>query len=862
MGKVTDYLIALVKKQVDDHGIVVWYDPEKNYTEVVQNLSLPGVPVLQFKGSYFELREQLEPFLEFVDKDGQPRPDCGVPPKVIVYVPQHRAETHHALVEAECAGVVIEPGQRSLPCNTRLRVIAEAVFRTLAPQQVDEIAKQVESGAWTLSDLDWRADQAGTVGSINLIFGTTSSTEVALEFVASDQHDKAIQEKQAMPELAALFKSALGIEIEDKLTPEAARKKLQRVLLLTDLVAGIPAKSRSTPPGGVPMPVRKPHIGAARDICKLWRNRVDLRQAYVDAAQAVEAEAGVNHLGLPALLLSDLETFPFIEKQLVEQAEKAILDDKVGDALELASRRKNSFWSLQLSAYQLHWTLIENAARVLLTSRRIAGELKAAKKNAAMMAQAYTDGTDAWCVLDTCYRQLERQFADFDPEPAGTHDQLQKVIEHARQRYSDTVGDCAEAFARALAAAEFQVAGVQTQDRIFADVVAPLVEAGRRTAYVLVDALRFEMGRELVDGLNDFEVSLKPAIAQLPTITEVGMASLLPGAEHGMELADAGNGKVCVKIGANILKDRPSRVEHLQDVFGEKLLVLKLSELMKPTRKQQERIQQAMLLVVTSQEIDRRGEEAEDEAEARRYMDEVLGKLRKGIRRLGALGVEEFVVTADHGHLFGDVIVSGMKIEQPGGQTVDLHPRVWIGYGGRADDAYLRVSAAQIGLGGNMELAFPFGLACFAVKGGASAYLHGGISLQEMVVPMAMLRRKSVAPAVGPIAVNLTVEKPAVTTRVFSVTACYTAEGLFAPSEVRIRLLVLAKGKEVGRVAYAESGFQEATGEIVLKRNEPNIALLRLDETRDVESLTVVAIDAATDSEVGRTGLLRLSLVV
>lgn len=862
MGKVTDYLVGLIQKQVNEHGIVVWYDPEGCYTAVAQNLSLPGVPVLHFKGSYFELREQLEPYLEFVDKDGEPKPDCGVPPKVIVYVPKDRRDTHHALVEAECAGVVMEPGQPSRPCNTRLRVIAEAVFRELAPQQVEEIAKQVESGAWSLADLDWRAEQAGTVGSINLVFGTTSSTEVALEFAASAQHDKAIVEKQAMPELAALFKSALGIEIEQTLTPEAARQKLRRILLLTDLVAGLPAKSQSTPAGGLALPARKPHIEAVRDICKVWRNRSDFREAYVAAAQAVEAEAGAHKLGVAASLLVELETFPFIEKRLVEEAEKAILDGKAAEALELTSRRKNSFWSLQLPAYQVRWALIENAARVLLTSQRIAGELKSAKKNAAAMMRSYTDGTEAWCVLDTCYRHMERQFAAFDLEHTGDHDQLQKVIERARQRYTDIVGNCAEAFAQALAAAEFEVAGVQTQDRIFADVVAPLVATGKKTAYVLVDALRFEMGRELVDGLQDFQVNLTPALAQLPTITEVGMASLTTGAENGMELTDAGGGKVGVKIGANILRDRPSRLKQLQDRYGEKLAVYKLGELIKPTNKQQVEIRQASLIVVTSQEIDRLGEDAEDEAEARRYMDEVLEKLRKGIRRLSALGVEQFVVAADHGHLFGDAITSGMKIDPPGGQTVDLHRRVWVGRGGRADDAYLRVNASQIGLAGDFELAFPRGLACFTVRGGASAYLHGGISLQEMAIPVVVLKAKKPLPTTGEVSVKFTMDKPKVTTRFFSVTALFSAEGLFGTEELRIRAVVLANGKQVGRAATAQHGFEDGTQEIRLKRGEPNAVTLMLTETKDVNSIMVVGINAATDLEVARLENIPVSVVI
>jgi len=476
--------------------------------------------------------------------------------------------------------------------------------------------------------------------------------------------------------------------------------------------------------------------------------------------------------------------------------------------------------------------------------------------------KAYTEGSDAWCALDTCYRRLERQYASFDLELTGAHDHLQKVLERARQRYTETVGTCAEAFGAALIAADFQLSEIQSQDRIFANEIAPLLKGERKTAYFLVDALRFEMGRELVEGLSDYEISLTPALAQLPTITEVGMASLLPGAETGMMLAEAGSGKVGIKIGAAVLKDRPSRVKHLEETFGEKLLVLKVLELMKPTKKRQEEIQHASLIVVTSQEIDRLGEEAEDESEARQYMEEVLEKLRKGIRRLSALGVEQFVVAADHGHLFGDAITSGMKIEPPGGQTVDLHRRVWVGRGGRADDAYLRVNASQIGLAGDLELAFPSGLACFVVKGGASAYLHGGISLQEMVVPVAVLRLKKVVPTTGAVSVKFTMDKPKVTTRFFSVTTHYSAEGLFGTEELRIRVSVLANGKQVGRAATAQYGFEDSTQEIVLKRGEPNAITLMLTETQDITSIAVVGINAATEFEVARLENIPVSLLI
>ena len=131
MGKVTDELKGLVQKQIDDHGIVVWYDPEKVYERAVSSLDLDETPLLKFGDSFFKLRHQIEPFLEFVDENGALRDHLEVPPRLLVYVPLDRAETRHALVEAEVAGVVVEPG--AIPAarsgETLLKTRSATTFR-------------------------------------------------------------------------------------------------------------------------------------------------------------------------------------------------------------------------------------------------------------------------------------------------------------------------------------------------------------------------------------------------------------------------------------------------------------------------------------------------------------------------------------------------------------------------------------------------------------------------------------------------------------------------------------------------------------------------------------------------------------
>jgi len=49
MGKIVDLVIETVKKQLKERGIVVWYDPQKVYMNLVRNLSLDDTNILIFE---------------------------------------------------------------------------------------------------------------------------------------------------------------------------------------------------------------------------------------------------------------------------------------------------------------------------------------------------------------------------------------------------------------------------------------------------------------------------------------------------------------------------------------------------------------------------------------------------------------------------------------------------------------------------------------------------------------------------------------------------------------------------------------------------------------------------------------------
>src|SRR5947207_2528055 len=66
---------------------------------------------------------------------------------------------------------------------------------------------------------------------------------------------------------------------------------------------------------------------------------------------------------------------------------------------------------------------------------------------------------------------------------------------------------------------------------------------------------------------------------------------------------------------------------------------------------------------------------------ARQAMDTILSNLARAVRRLAVAGIKNFVITADHGHLFSVEKDDSMKIDAPGGDEVELHRRCWIGRG-------------------------------------------------------------------------------------------------------------------------------------------------------------------------------------
>jgi hypothetical protein len=840
MHPLHDYVVKQLAEKIKLRRVVVWYDerrefepfvselcggPRKSNEPLLVSVGDCSVHLTEYSGSMFELRSFVEPHMSL-----------DSPALIVMYMPGcARDRRASVLMEIEKAGVTWEPQLKQLAKNVLLQKYTLGVVDEMLP-----FDRKV-----TYQDLARAA--AGSAGSdppsiLKSIFHDTSGNDGLLAaWIVNDARDDEIISKDATRELIKLVRARLGLEL-----PEDAMQSKLRAITLRYMLAGEFRSDLSCEPpaslDSVPKPPSKDEESAVRELAR--RLRTSFANAYADLADRVEEELGLRQAKLPAGALGSIDTFRFEERALLRHAGELIANSQFDEALDLVSKREHSFWLDRDVGRKAQWEASRRMAELGSIANHVRVAVKKANGDAAAWLNGYTT-KGGWYRLDQAQRRLEAWVANLDEEPE------ERPLGVVRRAYEDTCHAMAEGFTKAIVKAGWTVPGALHQTHVFSDVVS---ERPKPVAYFFVDAMRFEMGIELMERLpKTSEVSVRPAVAALPSITPIGMAALMPGASGSFSVVERG-GELGAQIDGTFLPDlsarkkfAAARVPKLVDLALDELLSLQPSKLAK-------KLGGAQVVVVRSQEIDHAGETGFT-FQARQVMDTVIDNLARAIRKLAAAGVEHAVVAADHGHLFfaADRDES-MRTDAPGGNTVELHRRCWVGRGGATPPGCVRVSASALGYASDLELVFPTGSGVFRA-GGDLAFHHGGPSLQELVIPVLTVRttvREPVRLSAGPITASGLPE--AVTNRIFSVTLIFgEKQMMLGETGIQVRPVLMAAGKQVGAVGMAVDAYLDrTTGCVKLEPNKPvTVAFLLSDES--ASSLRVIVQDPATDAELYRS---------
>jgi hypothetical protein len=838
MHPLHEYVAKQLAERLKSKKVVVWYDARGEFAPFIAEVrggartgkepmpvSVAGVSahLAEYEGSMFELRMAVEPLV--LD---------DVPVPVLIYLPCERDRHGSVLMELEKTGECYEPQLKRLARNVlRQRYTDGVIDEMMAPERI------------TYEDLARASADSASAEPPSILKGlfqeSRGSDGLLAAWLVSDARDAEIAEKEATRELTKLVRSRLGLELPEDASLAKLRSVTQRYVL-----AGEFRSDLSCPPpaslDGIPSPKTKEEEAAVRDLAR--RLRTGFAEAYTDLANRLEEELGLKSAKLPAGCLGAIDTFPFEERALLGHCGDLIANKKFDEALALVSEREHSFWLDRDVLRKAQW----EACRRMAELGSVAVSVRAALSKAAGDVNAWIDAYTAkggWYLVDQAQRRLEAWVSNLNEEPE------ERPLGVVRRTYEDACQAMADGFTKALAKAGWTASASMHQTRVFSEVVS---EGPKPVAYFLVDAMRFEMGIELSERLpKTVEVSVRHAVGVLPSITPIGMAALQPGASGSFSVVEQG-GRLGAQIEDAFLPDLPSR-RKFATARVPKLIDISLDELLSlPASKLSKRIDGAQVIMVRSQEIDHAGE-AGFTFQARQVMDTVIDNLARAIRKLAAVGVEQAIVSADHGHLFfASDRDESMRIDAPGGNTVELHRRCWIGRGGATPAGCVRVAASALGYASDLEFIFPTGLGIFKA-GGDLAFHHGGPSLQELIIPVVTVRSKAGEPprlSVGPITASGLPET--VTTRVFTVTLALGEKQMTLGATGRVvRPLLLSAGKQVGAVGMAvEAELDRATGCVKIEPDKPvTVAFLLSDDS--AKELRVVVQDPTTDAELYRS---------
>lgn len=415
----------------------------------------------------------------------------------------------------------------------------------------------------------------------------------------------------------------------------------------------------------------------------------------------------------------------FLQKLIHEVASKTISAQDVSGIIR--KRRR------------LHWSSKEDYTH-LYDAVGFAAKFQDKINRIHVGMESVSDGVRQYS--ETGYRmdQIYRKYI-YHARKSGQAGLLQALTEEIENLYSNKfllpLNDAWQAKVDQLT--KWKVDDFRLQRDIFDKFARPLRDKDIKVCVLISDAMRFEVGEELqarIKALDRFDAELKPAISMLPSYTQLGMAALLPNTT--LEIDPKTTSVIVDGMPASGLINREKILSANRP--DDRCKALKYEDLMKYTGADAKGlIRDHDILYVYHDRIDAIGDKTATEAGVFEAVENTFDDLVNAVRKLMSANAPRIIITADHGFLYQhheleESDYSSAKIE--GADVGTINRRFVLGHGLSPDPAMKSFSSEELGLAGDTEVMIPKSINRLRRSGAGSRFVHGGASLQEVVIPV------------------------------------------------------------------------------------------------------------------------------
>lgn len=703
----SDRIAQALTKLFNRHRIVFWYDTKQELRDDFEALSLPGIEKLELTNNEFGIKYRIlreQPEQKFLLYRDGPQPD----------------ELDNWLLDVQ---------------------LAHAEFRT------DQVA------IW-LSELELGLEFADVIQSHAEFFQAVKRKDALKKMLRADDTPGQIRLK--MLAVCAASEPRMDSVLED-LLQELAEGRDDKIKLISRCTLDGFLWEQLTRCYGYPSD--EPSIrdfaielfkscyamgtdgqvnltGDALVFLKRWKDSRQFESCFetlsAECADVLNIEQDLAKRDLTELI--ELDYFRLIDQKIISDLVRAVASRTLssGDVTLWIRQRRQGHWYRE---FRHLYEAIDFAAQFL----QVLGEVNLEVDSLASGVERYCR---AWYRLDQLYRKFTVHV-----RMSGQASLMETLTEQIENLYSNNyllkLGDSFQTVVDS--AIKWEASPVRRQREFFEHWVRPFLRKDNKVCVIISDAMRYEIGEELLSLIRQedrYSAEIEPALSMLPSYTQLGMAALLPN----KELAIADNETGTVLVDRQSSQGTANRTKILQMALNGCGQAISAEDFMAMNRDDgRELLKANLVLYIYHNRIDHTGDKMHSEGQAFEAAEHTLDDLLKLVKKLTATNANNLLITADHGFIYQhrEIAESDFLSVEPEGEVILYRDRRFIlGKKLKPSPGLHTFKAEQLGLCGDVEVQIPKSINRLRLKGSGSRFVHGGASLQEVVIPVIKINKK------------------------------------------------------------------------------------------------------------------------
>ena len=770
------------------HRLVFWYDASGEWKDTFQSYADAGVHKLIVAGNEFgtKVRVVREPNTEA---------------RFLIYAPIARpADGDNWLLDLLLQGYEYKADKASLALQ-EVGLPHEFLHLTEDHAPYFTNAKRVEA----LKDVIGKDDQSREIQikMMSVLAGTAVEVDaMLLKFLDG------ITEAQLMDPVIESFESAALVE--------PFWKEVERLFGYTTPTPSLRDFAVSLFRGANPLDKQVKIHPHAKVFLQRWKDSQKHEAAFCQWSRHMEKELQIaNALGeldeRGTVGISD--TFEIFEKFTLHRLCQAFAKGAAAvDLRAVMQERRASFWR---SEHEHGYAALEQAVEL----REL---LAAADLTVDSLAGGFNRYVASWWKIDLAYRQCIWNLRHY-----GQVQVMEQITQWVEKSYvNNFLLPLADRWSDQMRGLEtWDCPGTTAQRKFFGQYVQPFLAKGQKVFVIISDALRFEAAADFAQRLrsaNRWTAEVEAVFGVLPSFTQLGMAALLPGQQLAVDPASAN-----VTVDGRSATGTENRDAILKAACAGRAAAIQAEAFLELNTKTDGRtlMKDHDVIYIYQNIIDKTGHSLPTEAKTFDAVESAFAELDLIIKKVANINGTNMLLTADHGFIFqqDDVTDADLTPVPDAGEIIYTDRRFVLGRQISPAPSVKVFRSAALALGGDWMVAFPLSLGRFPLQGSGKRYVHGGITLQEVVLPVVKIH-KARADDTGQVEVELLRVPAKITTGQLSISLFQDRPALGKTLPLTLRVGIFAKDgtvlSEIKSVAFdskdAEARQRETTLLLVL----------------------------------------------